>query len=434
MIEKMKSIFLTILVILSLVLTATINLYDFNKNSASLSEYYPQILLGETRDMEQLIMPCEIYVHQPTGIHTLLRKGNNHYKIIYNEIKKFNFFSPVLVAEEIDWYQLRNNRAGIELVFANPQDADLLRLIFEQTTRTLNLQAVDRILFSVNENMDVEAYFISDKNDRVYMARTINTVPMLDTYLATLADEPTYIYQLAGEEFQGKWVERGYYLPEQKLVIDRLTIANLNLTENNIIQMIFSVPSSVRTAYSPDKRDSKLYTDGISSLDYNNLTKVFVYNHPIIDEQKGLSVDRDLAVTTKFINQHGGWDGDYLLTGVNKKFDDARIAFTFTMCVDGIPLYTKSDTYGTINTEANVIVGNYHRSTFFVDKIVTNKPLVISSEELMTKLAEQNITKDQIKNIQLVYNPRPVKNSVNLDPCWLVDLGDSTNVLVLAAD
>ncbi len=430
MIEKTKSIFLTILVILSLVLTTTINLYDFNKKSASLSEYYPQILLGDLREIEQLIMPSDIYVHQTAGKHTALTRGNSHYNVIYSEIKKFNFFSPVLVTEDIDWSYLRNERAGIELVFATPLDADVLRLIFEQTTRSLNLQAIDSILFSVDEKFDVEAYFISAQNDRVYMARTINTVPMLDLYLESLEDEPNYVYHLAGDEFQGRWVERGYYLPEGDLDVDRKVIMNLNLTENNIVQMIFSVPSSVRTAYTLDKRDSILYTDGISSLDYNNVDQTFNYNQPIIDAQRGLSIDRELAAATKFINQHGGWDGDYVLTSASKMFDDARVALTFTMYVEGIQLYPQQVNYGQLRAEANVIIGNYQRSTLFVDRIISSRTVSTSASELWGKLALAEIERNQIRDIKLAYIPRLNNNNVILDPCWLIDLGESTNLLI----
>ncbi len=425
MIEKIKSVFLTILVILSLALTATNNLYDFNKKSTSLSEYYPQILLGEIRETEQLVMPAEIYVHQQSGQHSVLRMGNHHYDVIYNEIKKFNFFSPILVTEDIDWYYLRNQRAGIELVFAEPHDADVLRLIFDQATRSINLQAIDRVLFSVNENYDIEAYFISDKNDRVYLARTINTVTMLDIYLDSLADEVNYIYELAGPEFQGRWVEQGYYLPATDVAVDRKTLAHLELTENNIVQMIFSVPSSVRTAYTLDRRESKLYTDGISSLDYNNLEQTFNYNQPIIDGQRGLDVNRELAATVKFINQHGGWDGDYLLTSANKLFDDGRVALSFTMYVDGIPLYQETNGYGALHAEANVVVGNYYRSTLFVDRVISGRSVMVSSSELWDKLALEEIARDQIKNIELVYLPRFNKNNVMLEPSWLVDLGDA---------
>lgn len=433
MIEKIKSILLVFLVILSLLLISANNMFDFNRDNAALSEYYPQITLGDSKELEQIVMPETVVVHSEDEKNFLLNRNNEFYSLIYNEVKKFTFFTPVLVEEQIDWNELRGEKRGLELFFSQPHDSDTLKSIFDLTASFPYIQSIDRIWFFTDDMQDVGAYFISEELDRVYFARTINTAPLINEYLSQLEGEQEFSYHIAGEENEGKTVETGYYLPIEGLVADRISKKYLTLTENNIIKMIFSVPSSVRLFYSEDNHDSVYYTDGISSLEYYNEANLFSYYQPVLEEKIGLNVESELSATIKFINQHGGWDGDYLLCAADKKFEEARINFSFRKYIDGIPIYSSYEAYGEIKTEANNnVVSNYKRSTILAEKVTRKAQTNMSGAELLESLSENSIKEVQINNINLVYLLTKSKSSLELEPYWLIKYDESAIFMIAA--
>ncbi len=432
--EKIKSIFLTSLVILSLLLIAFINMFDFNRDNTSLSEYYPQITLGDNKELEQILAPEKIIVHSLAEKHFLLNRNNPFYSLIYNEVKKFTFFTPVLVEEELDWNQLRNEKSGLELVFAHPHDSVTLKTIFYLTAGFPYMESIDRIWFFTDDMEDVNVYFISDERDLVYHARTINTTPLVGEYLTQMSGEQQFSYHRASEEKQSKYVEKGYYLPVEGLVADHVSLGYLTFSENNIVQMIFSVPSSVRLFYSEDDKDSVYYTDGISSLKYYNEANAFSFYQPMLEEQTGINLERELAATVKFINQLGGWDGDYLLTLANKKIEESRIDFCFTKYIDGIPIYSEIENYGEIQAEAkNKVVSYYKRSTLLAKKTTRYTQINMSGAELLEALAEQSIGEAEINNINLVYILKKSKSSLELEPYWIVEYDDSAVYMIAAS-
>jgi regulatory protein YycH of two-component signal transduction system YycFG len=431
--EKVKSILLVFLVLLSLGLIGAINMFDFNRSSASISEYYPQITLGDSKELEQLVMPAEIVVHASEGKSYLLNRNNKYYNLIYNEVKKFTFFSPTLVEEKINWSNFRNSKNGLELIFANPYDASSLEAIFNLMVSMPNLQSIDRIWFFTDDMLDVGVYFISEELDKVYYSRTINTAPLINEYLDKVATEQQYSYHLASRDIQGEKVEKGYYLPIGSLIADSISTTYLKFSENNIIQMIFPVPSSVRLFYSEDTHDSVYYTDGISSLEYYNESNDFSFYQPVLEETMNFNLERELAATIKFINQHGGWDGDYLLTVTDKKFEESRINFRFTKYVEGIPIYTADEGYGVIQAEAiNNIVSNYNRSTLLADRVTNYSQLNMSGTELLTALAKKSIRQTQINDINLVYRLTYLKGNLKLEPYWLIEYNEAEQLLIAA--
>ncbi len=434
MLERIKSILLVSLVILSLLLIAAINMFDFNRSSESLSEYYPQITLGDNKVLEEVVSPEKIIVHSADESHFLLNRNNPFYSLIYNEVKKFTFFTPAIVEEQIDWDKLRNEKNGLELVFAQAHDSNTLKAIFDLTAGFTYMPSIDRIWFFTDDMEDVGVYFISEELDRVYYARTINTAPLIDKYLSELDDEQRFSYHLSGVIGDAINVEKGYYLPVDELVADRISKKSLNFSENNVIQMIFSVPSSVRLFYSGDNQDTVYYTDGISSLEYYNETNAFSFYQPVLEEQLRFNMERELAATVKFVNQHGGWDGDYLLTSAYNKFNGTKVDFRFTKYIDGIPIYTVKEMYGQIQIEANNnLVSNYKRSTLLVEKTTRQAQKNMSGPELLESLAEIAIEEEQIRDINLFYILRKSDGSLELEPYWLIEYDQASIYMIAAA-
>ncbi len=429
--EKIKSIILLLLVLSSLVFTSFLNFYNFNDSSVSLSEYYPQIKFGKDVELEQLLKPSEIIIHFGNDTHTVIRTNNELYNLIYDETRKYTFYNFSLVTDEIDWNKKVEDYKGLELILPNPLSFDFLSSLFEINSDVKYLDDINRIWFFIDDSENFQIYFISDNLDKVYSAKIISIDNFMNNYLEKSIEEPKYTYHQSYIEDNNKFVKQMYYIPSEKLDINIITETYTFLSESDLIQMLFLDPSSVRNVYEQDTKKAILYTDGINSLEYNKEEKYVLYYQPILEYNKEFNLGKDTNAAIKFINQHGGWDGDYLLESVEINYDVERTELIFRKYVEGYPLIETNGTYGYIKTKMfDSLISSFQRSIIFIDKRNIEAHKTLSGQELLDQLALEGISETDIISIKLIYNVERIKNNIILEPYWLIKIKDETNLKV----
>ncbi len=431
--ERIKSVILLLLVLNSLVLTSFLNFYNFNDSSVSLSEYYPQIKFGDNIEVEQLIKPSEIIIHFGDNTHTLIRTDNEIYNLINDEMRNWIFYNFSLEIEKINWNEIVENNKGVELIFSNPLDYDSLFLLFEINSSNKYLNDISRLWLFIDQNDNLQVYFISDSLDKVYSAKIITIDQFINHYLDKAKDESKYSYYESYTDNKNKLVQQMYYIPDEEFNINKISETYTFLSESDLIQMLFLDPSSVRNVYEQDTKKAILYTDGINSLQYNTEGKYISYYQPILEYNEGFNVERDTTAAIKFINQHGGWDGEYLLEHVELKYNEDRTELVFRKYVNGFPLIEDDGTYGYIKIKVfDSLISLFQRSIVFIDKSEIEVKKTLSGEELLNQLAIKGVNEIDIISLKLIYNVERIKNNIILDPYWLVDMKDETNLKIPA--
>lgn len=431
--EKIKSIILFVLIINSLILTSLLNFYNFNDNTVSLSEYYPQVKFGVNIELDELIKPTEIIFHLGDNTHTVVRADNSLYDTINKEMRSWTFYNISLEENIIKWDNIVKNNKGFEVIFSTPLINDALTTVFKFNSNNKNLVYINRIWVFQDNEENIQTYFISDGLDKVYIAKVLISDQILNNFFNEAKSEMVYSSYKSYSESEEKLVQQMYYLPNEGLEIDSFTETYNTLSEKDLIQMLFIDPNSVRNVYEEAIKKTVLYTDGINSLQHNIREKYISYYQPVLEYTDEFDLQKDTNSAVKFINQHGGWDGTYLLENVERKSEEDRTEIVFRKYINGIPLYEDEETYGVIKLKIfDGLVSIFQRSIILIDKSVSEKNRTLSGNELLKLLNNQGVSETDIKTINLIYKVKRVKNEITLDPYWLINIRSEDTIEILA--
>jgi len=303
--EKIKSVILFILVIISLVLTSLLNFYNFNDRTVPLLEYYPQIKFGDNIEVLQYLKPTEFIIHFGDNTHTVIKSDNNQYEILDSAIRDWTFYNIELEKSIIKWDDLIKNKEGVEVIFSNPLTFNELINVFEFDNTNYNFENINR-LWIYDEKGSIKAYFISDSLDEVHYSNVLITDELLKNYIVDANSEVTYSFFNSSLNSEDKLVQQMYYLPNEGIDIARVKETYTILSETDLIQMLFINPSAARNVYEQSQKKIVLYTDGINSLQHNIIEKDISYYQPVLDYTDQFDLGKDINAAIKFVNQHGG--------------------------------------------------------------------------------------------------------------------------------
>ena len=427
MMEKLKTIVLTLLVALSLIQTYMLVYNQPDFYPVTQEEYLETELIGTQQSADNLIFPKDILLHMGDGTHRLLYPKLPYYERIFERIQQRVFEGiEVVPTGALSRSVWRVNKLGIELRISDAIPMPLLQHVLQ-----LPAEAAD-------DDVRIERIWI-----------TLTDEPNeVRTFLYT--DQPTLIYEAARADLKSEDIEQfvmyhglftsyerwhgQVYLPKRDLVYAELQVPYFQFTPDQLQQSLFVDPGNSHKILERD--GTEIYTDGRRGLQIHQRNRWMSYTDPV-PGNRYLNQMEDLFAAVRFINQHGGWNGAYALEGLP---DDEQMMFSFRAYMQSarnyaaLPLLSQRNApFGYIQVQLqNGIITHYERSLLNLE-IDHAQPVrlvsLIGGEHLKEALLS-HYSRYSIADVYPAYRPQLLDGTMVLTPVWAVQLTDgSTEIL-----
>ncbi|MCL6457790.1 MAG: hypothetical protein K6T85_07270 [Gorillibacterium sp.] len=425
--EKIKSAVLAILVVGSLVQSYILAYGSPKLDLLTPTTYVPSELRGTQTELADLLIPHQLILHLGGSDHTVLMPFSSQqqfYKMIFRDFlqkRRFEDLRKLSVSNLIDrnWNSIRNNNPGIEMVFNEGLPLTALQRVLEIKSDGIDSPLnIKRILIYANTTGEPEAYFFTEDEGTVYAAQTdmdINEVQKnvaFGQYLTRYS--PQYL---------------GYYLPDEPIPVVRYKYTYTQFTADELKRSLFVDPNIVKNLQ--EKDGSQIYTDAKRGLQLQNDRQWMIYTDslaaPAVSKVSGVAI---IESATQFVNQHGGWNGTFLLNKIVQSVDAKPQRLQFRQYIDNLPLFgSTEEDMGAINLELQQgIVSSYERSLNKLDGTPLKKTIAqLPGGAELRKLLQKSEHSGKIVDVFPAYQVVATDKSVDLVPRWAVELEDGTN-------
>ncbi|TMV47998.1 hypothetical protein FE783_18705 [Paenibacillus mesophilus] len=419
MIEKFKSAILAFLVLASLLQSYMLIFSSPRQMPTNQAEYVQTDRIGTQMTTEELIFPEQIVLHTGKQTHMALYPNHLHFKEIMKMLKGRtfdNFRRSGVVQTGLDWEEIRNKQAGVEVRFQRGGvPFSILKSVFQlRGDLPLDTEGVNRIWIYVNRDADeVRTFFQSDYN----------------TYEARADLNNKNIEQMVGfgELLVTYHIKDDFYLPDQPLEVANYKIAVNTMPIDQLQKTLFVDPRNTRNFRKND--GSEMYTDGKRGLQVKPDQLWMSYTDPIPAVDSRNDVRENLNAAVQFINQHGGWNGSFMAKSLTQSQLVGRQQFTFRQYYDSFPIISdRSDNFGLIRTVLqNRVVANYERSMMMLDNTKVERSLkTIEGGKALDDLLNAYARRNLIVAVTPAYQPIVRDKLMELNPVWAVELRDGT--------
>lgn len=425
MIETFKSIALVVLVAASLLQSYLLAFSSPNYDPMSQTEYVETGWDGPQMAMGELLAPDQLVIHFGNERHTVLSIGHQFYNMIYYDFATKRSFDQLrrinLSASNINWAEIRNQRPGMELRFQEAVPLGLLANTMQIRDDSVpEDEYVSRVWLFVDSNgEDVHAYFFTATAGMVWYAGSTDiTVRELENRIRLGTHLPSYS------------TENGQlYLPDVDLELPAADIAYSMVNQEQIKRSLFPDPGMVRYLFERD--GAQIYTDGKRGLQMEEERNWFVYSDPVSSPQTESQpeVIENIQDAVKFVNRHGGWNGDYLLSQISPRYSTGQQSIEFRQYWGQYPILTDEQLapsfgYIRVSMERGIVSG-FERSLLNLS--------LTSDEKSIAVLPGGDALRERVR--QSGFNPVSVfpayeavihEESIRLVPKWAMKLTDGS--------
>jgi regulatory protein YycH of two-component signal transduction system YycFG len=429
-VEQIKSIALFVLVFLSITLTFSIWTYKPNYDTIEPPKVFDSSI-GKQLQMSDIIKPYRVLFH----MNGKWKGTNENVKMesILSEMKKWELSDLTLVSNNLDDKKLNeligmNNRMTLFYTGEIPFPVFLQNLLPTQNKK-INEAAFNRMIIDWNKlnnssmsNNELIVFFANSKNNKLYKAKIkVQSGKQFQTNVVTVAKSfPNYL------EIEREGA-KSFYLPTKAINMPKYTYIIEPDPVNSYKNALFSDPNIVKR--SPDEvTGTEKYTDDKSLMTIDVTKKTLNFVNTSIVENKEKALESDLILNTfSFINEHGGWTGDFRYSEV----DYGNQKVTYQMYLKDQPVFSdRSVTLTEISTYwdwGNGRISKYYRPYYQPVPIplVRNDGKLMSGPEAIEKIKDRkDINFEDIEEIRsgfyLTKNANP--NLFTLEPMWFYSI------------
>ncbi|MBM7648163.1 regulatory protein YycH of two-component signal transduction system YycFG [Bacillus ectoiniformans] len=415
--EKIKSIALAVLVLISILLTWSIWNYQPDYETID-NDYIYEVSISETRTADELIKPSKVLVHIEEEHH-----GTNNEKDadeVLKELKKWTFdegenISTTLSEREFQRLVHGNNR--LEMIFPTYVPFTSFKNILTFNNNSVPNAVFDRIVVTqvnAKENTAL-VYFVSTSERLVFKSEAqASTAAIFKKRFIDSADRWKHYFSYK--------LKNGHtiFLPNEETSLLRYKYYPDYIATEKFKDALFSDPSYVKKGA---KSDGEEYTDGSSLLRVNYNNHMIFYVNPAKESE----IDRTgnyhqlLEKSMNFVNEHSGWTDQYRL------FDSSpsNPTINYRLFVSGRPVFNDQGMTLIQQVWGQDQIYKYVRPYFTLDiSLPSEKDEVklVNGKTAIDKVVSQddinpNMIEDLTVGYDLARDPQTRKILV-LEPSW----------------
>ncbi|WP_088042112.1 YycH family regulatory protein [Bacillus sp. EAC] len=426
--ERIKSIALTSLVILSLVLSYRLWSYKPTYDPIQ-RDYIQNVKIGAQKDFENIVIPSQVVVHE-SNKHFVTSKQSNILPL-YKALQKVeisNFENLTSDTSEQNFQGITKGKNKIEIIFPTLIPIETLDKIFKLDSKRLQNIVFDRIVIRMSQKQETSSkiYFVNDSLNLLYDATfdnsgIISAVGKIKSNYKHYTDSVKYKLQT------GKTI----YLPKQTVKLKTMEFLTSDIEVDKFKDAIFIDPTNVRKE-SSDSGDT--YTDGTRLMTVSPLNRSITFVNPTIAADENQSPNVLIQKSVEFINGHGGWTDGYVLSGIKPENNE----IFYRLNINNLPVFKNATIATKLGKQDDI--QTYKRPLYKLNLQMEKKESemeLMSGPQIMEVLDNnKSINKSLIKDITLGYetifdgdedqiNKFYYNRAIQLKPVWVIYYGDS---------
>ncbi|GMK38941.1 hypothetical protein PCCS19_19950 [Paenibacillus sp. CCS19] len=432
MIEKLKTVILSVLIVLSLLQSYWLA-YSMPGLAARVRtgiDYVNTEQMGPVEQIENVIFPESIVLHMGQSQHTVLYPPTNFYDLVFRKIQAVGFKSFTRYAKSsYDWNQIRDKKKGVELRFDGVPVALLGKLMKLEGDLLFTADRIDRIWIYMDEDTElVHAFLISSDGRTVYEAsRTDITARDVEEYIG---------FGQYGTSYKP---DGDIYLPEISIEAVEAVVGYKTYTAEQMQRSLFADPGTTRTL--ENLNGALIFTDGKRGLQIEQNGKWASYTNPAAPQTTQNDTTENVLASLQFINEHGGWDGMHRYVPVNSTTDtagdDGRMVL-FQQYYGAYPIVSDElykFGYMQLLLQQGIVM-EYERSLMTLDSVAQLKTTRwLPGGELLRSTLQAMDRRSEIRSVYpaVRVNPSSDGQSLSLEPVWAARYADGTQRIVMSA-
>lgn len=424
MMEHIKSVVLTLLIINSILLTWMIWTYQPEYRVLEESDYIRSERIGEERSLQEVIYPEKIVIHE-NDQSFWLHPTNDAYESILEQFENVQleyFYS----GSDVYGTSL-NGINGLEIIFPDRLQGDWIKSLFNMDAEIeFPMESADRILVFNNDQStqtEVSIRFLSSHNNEFYQINTGISVNQLQAWFSEYG-ERTEVKSYPFRPSTRSLYSKRHYVPVESAGLKRYTffINSVDDAKETFRDYLFNDPELVRHYFSGNQ---EVFTDGNRMINILENGNVLKYVHPALAAQPESSERTIVEASVDFINGHAGWTDAYKLDEwFETPFND-RVKYR--MHVDGLPVMGVNVNRGEffrmeLSREGNRI-SEYIRPLFHLEAEVYGlERISLPDFQLVMNLIDEseNFQRELVEDAKIGYYMRKQTSLIIFEPAWFV--------------
>jgi regulatory protein YycH of two-component signal transduction system YycFG len=448
-IERVKTISLVILVILSIILTGLLWYSTPSYEEQSDVDYtLPPYIAKDNyvkKNLYSLNSPPFLVSHISGNHQLITEQQGTIFSTLIRDVHRTSLDNFQLITPTTDeWNMLYQQASGLELSFFHDIPIEQLDALFFQYLNNEpifhDITAISRVwLYENPDTGKSNIWFISDKEGKIIQATITNlAVKEWSKKVDIIKNAPSYL-SLEAIPINGRnpWdkvnegvpFSRVLYLPSQAVATEQVRYTTQPITIENMKEWLFQGADIQPIDLS---KNESVFMDNDQILTHYKQGSYMVYtdNTRTDGETNPISTQIDL-INTKFMDKHRGWTGNYVLEKIADQ--DGNHLYTFRLIQKNLPVFwrdgepntTYLDTIQLQSGPSISSVSKYKRSLLYLSKqpykqvpsSLPGKPIILA------ELSKKNIPLTTIQRIYPIYLANNLQHGeVILTPCWLVEL------------
>ncbi|MBP1994636.1 YycH family regulatory protein [Paenibacillus eucommiae] len=424
MMDKLKTLVLVLLILGSLYQSYLLAYSSPKPESVQQNDYVQTELLGAPAELAGLLFPDQIIVHMGEDQHSVLYPGSYGFESLLDNITKRSiegFAKTSIFLSTINWDEIRTKEQGVEIRFRDGLPITVLQKLLQiKGDLPLDNDIITRIwIFTNGEIEDVRTFLFTDSPSVSYeITKADFTSKDLEKFVSNYGN-PLDLYKTSNGE---------YYLPVKPLAVTGYSFKYNQFTAEQLKRSLFVDPGITRNL--KERNGSEIYTDAKRGLQINNEQRWFNYSDPVAPVDSKNDVSENLLAGVQFVNQHGGWDGNYAVVRTPQRQAFSNQTFIFRQYYDAFPIVNSrtDEGFGIIKLLIQKgIVSGYERSMVLPDeKTAVRTPLELPGAEALEARLKNYQRSSSIVSIYPAYTPIIKEDSVVLSPVWALEFRDGT--------
>jgi regulatory protein YycH of two-component signal transduction system YycFG len=430
--ELIKSIILTALILLSLVLTWS--LWTF-KPSYPFLEDARTVKKQEVDDeaiIKDVVYPTQVVYHKGSELYGV--EANNILEKFHTLLKETRFtiesgartqtFDPEekLIKE--------TNNQFIEVIYPVGMTKEIYKEVFsiESEITPSNPQNVDRIFLYQNEKTGgVEGYLVSYQPKKMQKIKASNNTlnPLIKgmhemVHNRSLVPYISYDVEQRTDDGQSE-INRRLYFPKNQIQLNSYNYISKATNEDTYEmykQALFKDPLAVKSATSDNEIT---YADGTAAMVVKILQNRFTYTNFAGSGNPHSTQLSPLFLSIEYINTHAGWGNPYILSNLTNSKTD------FWLFVENLPVLDQDMKMGLIWDNGEL--QEYQRSLIQLNlseksypSSLTEEVTLPSGEAVVRKLKELDYNTNYIQDIRIGYTMKKRESHFYmLEPQWFIN-------------
>ncbi|SOC08203.1 regulatory protein YycH of two-component signal transduction system YycFG [Ureibacillus xyleni] len=366
-VEQVKSIILTFLVGLSLILTFSIWSYTPPYQVIEESQV-EQITVGEHKTLEKVIQPYRILLsneQQFSGTISSTLIDNIMTTLSNVRATELNFIQSNLSNEKVNSMIGANNR--ITLFFAAEVPINTFKSIVEFTQSELPEISFSHLIIDwskFNQSNTLQLLFVSEQNRTLY---TTDIALSNDYFNSTFND--VFKHAIAFEEVKRN-NELSLYVPSNSVELMKYTYFIDEVSPERFKEILFKDTNIVKKTI--ESATSSKYNDGMSFMTLDTKTRIINYVYPTSESINDIKGSTLLQESFDFLNEHGGLTGDYryVYRNIPKHITE------YQLFLQGVPVFSNITSTRIATTWGDNQIFSYRRPYYKLDMAIPSEKVI----------------------------------------------------------